>query len=39
MQINEKTENLAKTCVRSWRREKTLRTRDCRRKFINNFTF
>ena len=34
--MNEKTENPAKTCVRSCRREKILRTQNCRRKFIKN---
>ena len=34
--MNEKTANPAKTCVRSCRREKTLRTRNCRRKFTKN---
>ena len=33
---NGKTANPAKTCLRSCRREKILRTRNCRRKFIKN---
>ena len=36
MKIDEKTVNPANTCVRSCRREKNLRTRNCRRKFIEN---
>ena len=32
----KKTVNLSKTCVRSCRREKKLRTRNCRLKFIKN---
>ena len=34
--MNEKTLNLAKPCVRSCRREKFLRTPNCRRKFIKS---
>ena len=33
---NEKTLNPKKTCVQSCCREKILRTRNCRRKFIKN---
>ena len=36
MKIHEKTANPAKTCVRNCRREKNLRTRNCRRKVIKN---
>ena len=35
--MNENTANPAKTSVRSCCREKILRTRNCRRKFIKNF--
>ena len=36
LNTNEKTGNLAKACIRSWHREKNLRTRNCRRKFMKN---
>ena len=37
MKIDEKTVNPTKICVRSYHREKNLRTRNCHRRFIKHF--